>query len=108
VPQQQFGSRFGERTARSRGNNLLLRKTVLTSHIRYKNEIILAPDVVNENEFLLAKKYLSMKGVFLVENRILDNVGMSLPSAQQTAQTQVRTCTDVFGRQAVGLGKHVK
>ena len=46
-----------------------------------------------------------MKDIFLVENRILDNVGMSLPSAQQTTQTQVRTCTDVFGRQVVGLGK---
>jgi hypothetical protein len=39
---------------------------------------------INENEFLLAEKYLSMKGVFSVENRILDSVGMSLPSAQQT------------------------
>ena len=99
--------RFRERTARSRGNNLILRKTILASHIRYRNEIILVPDPVNElNEFLLAQKYLSMKGVFLVETRILDTVGMSLPSAQQTAQAQVRTCTDVFGRQAVGfLGK---
>jgi hypothetical protein len=33
-----------------------------------------------ENEFLLAKKYLSMKGVFSVENHIFDNVGMSLSS----------------------------
>jgi hypothetical protein len=80
---------------------LPLRKTVLVSHIRFKNEISLAPDAVNENEFLLSKQYLSMKGVFLVENHILDNVGMFLPSAQQTAQTQVRTCTVVFGRQAV-------
>jgi hypothetical protein len=32
-------------------------------------------------EFLLGKKFLSMKGVFSVENRIIDNVGMSLPSA---------------------------
>ena len=42
---------------------------------------------VNENEFLLAKKYLSMKDVFSVENRILDSVGMSLPSAQETRAT---------------------
>jgi len=48
--------------------------------IRYKNEIIRVPDGINENEFLLAKKYLSMKGVFSVENHILDNVGLSLPS----------------------------
>ena len=60
---------------------MLLRKTVLASRIRYKNEIILVSDAVNENEFLLAKKYLSMKGVFLVENHILDKLGMSLPSA---------------------------
>ena len=60
---------------------MLLRKTVLTSRIRYKNEIILVPDTVNENEFLFSKKYLSMKDVFLVENHILDKVGMSLPSA---------------------------
>ncbi len=42
---------------------------------------------VSENEFLFAKKYLVMKGVFFVENRILGKVGMSLPSAQQTTQT---------------------
>ena len=59
---------------------MLLRKTVLVSRIRYKNEIILVPDAINENEFLLAKKYLSMKRVCSVENRILDNVGMYLPS----------------------------
>ena len=59
---------------------MLLRKTVLTSRIRYKNEIILVPDTVNENEFLMTKEYLSMKVVFLVENRILDKVGMSLSS----------------------------
>jgi hypothetical protein len=29
-----------------------------------------------------------MKGVSSVENRILDNVAMSLPSAQQTVQTR--------------------
>jgi hypothetical protein len=55
-------------------------KTVLASRNRHKNEIILAPTVINENEFLLAKKYLSMKGVCSVENRILDSVDMSLPS----------------------------
>jgi hypothetical protein len=79
VSQQQRGAGFWERTARSRGNNLLLRKTELASRIGYKNEIILVPDAVNENEFLLAKN-LSMKGVFFVENHILDKVGMSLPS----------------------------
>ena len=47
---------------------------------RYKNEIILVPDTTNQNEFMFAKKYLSMKDVFSVEYRILDNVGMSLPS----------------------------
>ena len=46
-----------------------------------------------------------MKDIFLVEKSILDDEGMSLPSVQQTTQTQARTCTDVFGRQAVGLGK---
>jgi hypothetical protein len=81
-------------------------KTVLASHIKYKNEIILAPDGVSENGFLLERKYLSMKGVFLGEKHILDNVGMSLASAQQT-QTRVRSRTDVFGRQALGLGKTV-
>ena len=65
----------------SRGNNLLLRKTVLASRNRHKNEIVLVPIAITENEFLLAKKYLSMKGVCSVENCILDNVGMSLPSA---------------------------
>jgi len=50
----------------------------------------------------LNKKYPSMKGIFLGENHVLDNVGMSLASAQQT-QTRVRSRTDVFGRQAVGL-----
>jgi hypothetical protein len=60
-------------------------KTVLASHIRYRNEIILAPDG---------------------EKHILDNVGMSLASAQQT-QTRVRSRTDVFGRQALGLEKTV-
>jgi hypothetical protein len=43
-----------------------------------------------------------MNGVFLGENHILDNLGMSLASAQQT-QTRVRSRTDAFGRQAVGL-----
>ncbi len=64
VPQQQRGRRFRERTARMRGNNLLLRQTLLASRIRYKNEVILVPDAVNENESLLAKKYLSMKKAF--------------------------------------------
>ena len=75
--------------------------TVSDDSIRCKKNSILVSDAVNENEFLLAKQYLSMKGVFLVENHILDNVGMSLPSTQQTAQTQVRTCTVVFGRKTV-------
>jgi hypothetical protein len=44
-----------------------------------ENYLILG--VINENEFFLVKEYLSMKGVFSVENRILDNVGMSLPSS---------------------------
>jgi hypothetical protein len=48
---------------------------------RHKNEIVLVPIAITENEFLLAKKYLLMKGVCSVENRILDNVGMSLPLA---------------------------
>ena len=52
MSQQQRGSRFREGTDRS---------------------IILVPDVVNENEFLLSKKRLSMKDVFSVENRILDS-----------------------------------
>ena len=64
----------------SRGNNFLLRKTVLASLNRHKNEIILVPIVITENEFLIGKKYLSMKGVWSVENRLLENVGMSLPS----------------------------
>jgi len=59
---------------------VILRKTVLAYSDRHKNEVILVPIAINENEFLLAKKYLSMKGVFSVENRILDDVGMSLPS----------------------------
>ena len=63
----------GENTSLVR-NNLHLRKTVLVSRIIYKNENILVPDTVNENEFLFAKKYLLMKGVFLDENRILDKV----------------------------------
>jgi hypothetical protein len=62
----------------SRGNDLLLRKTVLASRNRNKNEIVLVPIVIIENEFLFAKKYLSMKGVCSVEKRILDYVGMSL------------------------------
>ena len=62
---------------------MLLLKPVLVSCISYKIEIILVPDVVNENEFLFGNKYLSMKDVFLDDNRILDKVGMSLPSAQQ-------------------------
>jgi hypothetical protein len=44
-------------------------------------ELFLYLIAINENEFLLAKEYLSMKGVFSVEDLILDNVGMSLPSA---------------------------
>ncbi len=72
----------------TRGNNLLLRKTVLVSSNRHKNEIILEPTVINENEFFLAKKYLSMKGLCSVDNRILDNVGTSLPSTYQTSQTR--------------------
>ncbi len=60
---------------------MLLRKTVLASRNRHKNKIILVPIAITENEFLLAKKYLSMKGVCSVENRILDTVGMSLSSA---------------------------
>jgi hypothetical protein len=67
-------------TSYSRGNNLLLRKAVLDSLNRHKNEIILVPIVITENEFLIGKKYLSMKGVWSVENRLLENVGMSLPS----------------------------
>ena len=39
-----------------------------------------------------------MKGVFLGENHILDNLSMPLASAQQT-QTRIRSRTDVFGRQ---------
>ncbi len=74
-------TRFWRETNCTRGNNLLLRKTVLASRNRHKNEVILVPITVNENEFLLVKKYLLMKGVCSVENRILDNVGMSLPSA---------------------------
>jgi hypothetical protein len=65
----------------SRGNNFLLRKTVLASRNRQKNEIVLVPIVITENEFLLAKKYLPMKGVCSVDNHILDNEGVSLPSA---------------------------
>ena len=45
---------------------------------------------INEIEFLLPKKYLSIKGVFSVENRILDSVGMSLPSARQTQATSTQ------------------
>ena len=60
---------------------MLLLKTVLASRNRHKNEIILVSVAIAENKFLLTKKYLSMKGVCSVENRILDNVGMSLPSA---------------------------
>ena len=55
--------------------------------IRCKNGIILVPVVITDNEFVLPKKYLSMKGNFSVENRILDSVGMSLRSAQQTQAT---------------------
>jgi hypothetical protein len=47
------------------------------SDTRMKLFLYLLPSM----KFLLAKKYLSIKGVFSVENRILDNVGMSLPSA---------------------------
>ncbi len=74
-------ARFWRETNYTRGNNLLLRKTLLASRNRHNNEIILVPITINENEFLFAKKYLSMKGVCSVENRILDTVGMSLPSA---------------------------
>jgi hypothetical protein len=35
----------------------------------------------------LSGKYLSMEGVFQVENQILDNVGVSIASAQQRANT---------------------
>ena len=55
---------------------MILLKKVLVSGIRYKNEIILVLDVVNQNEFLFVKKYLSMmKDVFSVENHILDVFG---------------------------------
>ena len=69
---------------------MILFKKVLVSGIRYKNEIILVLDVVNQNDFLFVKKYLSMmKDVFSVENHILDDdVSMSLPSSYQTVQTQ--------------------
>ena len=50
-------------------------------------KIILVPVAITDNEFYLAQKYLSMKGKCSVENRILDSVGMSLRSAQQTQAT---------------------
>jgi hypothetical protein len=50
---------------------------------------------INENEFLLGIKYLSMKGVFSVENRILDSVGMSL--------TEVGTLTGPTKDMTAGL-----
>ena len=79
-----------ERHIRRSGTNrkicrLLTKKYTRKTLIR---KLLLYLIRINDNEFLLAKKYLSMKGVFSVENRILDSVGMSLPSTQQTAQTQ--------------------
>jgi hypothetical protein len=65
-------------------------RTVLASHIRYKKEIMLAPDVLVKIDSYLKRKYLSMKGVFLAENHISDNVSTSLASVQQT-RTRVRT-----------------
>jgi hypothetical protein len=48
------GAGFG-REPFGRGNNLLLRKTVLASRIRCKNEIILVSDAANQIEFLLRR-----------------------------------------------------
>ena len=48
---------------------LVLRKTILASHLRYKKGIILVSDAVSANEFLLETKNLWMKGVFLDDRR---------------------------------------
>jgi hypothetical protein len=47
-----------ERPLAREGTIFFLRKTVLASRNRHKNETILAPTAINENEFFLAKKYL--------------------------------------------------
>ena len=57
VSRQMCGSGFGKERALWRGK-LVFRKTVLASHLRYKNGIILAPNTVSENGFLLEKKTL--------------------------------------------------
>ena len=45
------------------------RKTVLASIIDARREFFLYLFLVRENSFLLERKYLSMKGVFLVVNQ---------------------------------------
>ena len=94
VPQEQCGNRFWERVPNTRREQkpvTVFRKTVRVSHIEYKKGSFLSSDVVSENRCLLEKKYLVMKDVFLVENRILDNKNMSLVSTQKSTQTRVRT-----------------
>ena len=91
MPQEYRGARFGrdqlarEGTihfyARQYWEQFVLHKTVLTFRSDTKMRLFLYLIPSMKNEFLLGKKYLSMKGVFSVENRIIDNVGMSLPSA---------------------------
>ncbi len=49
----------GENNSHEREQFDFICKAILVSCIRYKNEIILVPDTVNENEFLFVKKYLS-------------------------------------------------
>ena len=56
MPQQQRGSDLRREDLAREGTILLFSKTVLSSHIRYKNEIILAPDGVSENGFLLERQ----------------------------------------------------
>jgi hypothetical protein len=57
------------KSGNTREEQIVFRKTVLDSHLRYKNRIILASDAVSEKGFLLEKKYFPMKGVFLVDNQ---------------------------------------
>jgi hypothetical protein len=64
--------------------------------IRYKNQIILVPNTVNQNEFLLAEKYISMKGVFSVENRILDNVKCVLSLSVADSTNTKYVCVRIY------------
>ena len=77
----------GKSSPHTRGNNLLVAKQYWPHRSDTRMKLFLHLMVSVKMDSYLKGNYLSMKDVFLGENHILDNVGMSLASAQEVANT---------------------